>query len=145
MSKKKVPAKEGWYTMDEAKPQLIGSRCTSCKSYFFPKQSLYCANPSCDGEKFEDVPLSRTGKIWSYTNTCYAPPAPYVPTTDPFQPFAIAAVELEAEKMVVLGQVVKGVDVDKLKLGMKMELVLETLYEDDQNEYLVWKWKPVAA
>ena len=27
---------------------------------------------------------------------------------------------------------------------MEMELVLDTLYEDDENEYVVWKWRPVA-
>jgi hypothetical protein len=26
-----------------------------------------------------------------------------------------------------------------------MELALDVLYEDDDNEYLVWKWKPVGA
>ena len=39
--------------------------------------------------------------------------------------------------MVVLGQVVKGVGVEDLKAGMEMELVLGTLYEDDDKEYVV--------
>ena len=26
-----------------------------------------------------------------------------------------------------------------------MELVLDTLYEDDDNEYVVWKWRPAAG
>ena len=46
--------------------------------------------------------------------------------------------------MVVLGQVVPGVEVADLEAGMGMELVLGTLFEDDQNEYLIWKWKPAA-
>ena len=25
-----------------------------------------------------------------------------------------------------------------------MELVLDTLYSDDDNDYLMWKWKPVG-
>jgi len=25
-----------------------------------------------------------------------------------------------------------------------MDLVLDKLYEDDDNEYVVWKWKPAA-
>ena len=57
-------------------------------------------------------------------------------------PFALAAVELAAEKMVVLGQVVPGVSVDDLSVGDEVELVLDTLYEDDDHEYLVWKWRP---
>ena len=63
---------------------------------------------------------------------------------DPFVPFTIAAVELEAERMVVLGQVVAGVEVTDLKVGQEMELVLDTLYTDDESEKMIWKWKPVA-
>jgi hypothetical protein len=41
-----------------------------------------------------------------------------------------------------LGQVVPGVGARALEVGQQMELVLGTLYEDDENEYLVWKWRP---
>ena len=139
--KKRVPAIEGWFS-DADEPHLLGSRCMNCKSYFFPKETLYCRNPGCTGREFEQVPLSRSGKVWSFTNNCYQPPLPYV-SPDPFVPYAIAAVELDEEKMVVLGQVASGTDVSQLKVGMEMELVLEKLFEDEESEYIVWKWKPV--
>ena len=141
--KTQVPAIEGWFTLDAEKPHLLGSQCTSCRSYFFPKESMYCRNPACEGREFREVPLSRTGKIWSYTNNCYAPPKPYM-SPDPFVPYAIAAVELADEKMVILGQVALGTDFDELKVGMQVELVLETLFEDEESEHIVWKWKPLA-
>jgi len=143
-SKTRVPAIEGWFTTDEDKPHLLGSQCADCKSYFFPKESLYCRNPSCTGSEFDDVSLSRTGTVWSFTEHYYQPPPPYM-SADPFEPYTIAAVELAEEKMVVLGQVAAGVSHSELKAGMPVELVLETLYEDDDSEYLVWKWKPLAA
>jgi uncharacterized OB-fold protein len=143
-AKTRTPAIEGWFRMDPDDPRLLGTRCTSCKTYFFPKETTYCRNPSCAGTEFEEVPLSRRGKLWSFTNNCYPPPAPYV-AADPFEPYAVAAVELEEEKMVVLGQVVPGVGVDQLKAGMEMELVLGKLFEDEDNEYVVWHWRPVAA
>ena len=143
-SKTRVPAIEGWFTTDEDKPHLLGSQCTDCKSYFFPKESLYCRNPSCTGSEFDDVSLSRTGTVWSFTEHYYQPPPPYM-SPDPFEPYTVAAVELAEEKMVVLGQVAAGVSHSELKAGMPVELVLETLYEDDDSEYLVWKWKPLAA
>ena len=141
--KPQVPAIEGWYTMNADAPHLIGSRCSVCGTYFFPKQDLYCKNPACDGTEFEEVELSRTGTVWSYTNACYQPPEPFV-APDPFEPYAIAAVQLEKEQMTVLGQVVEGVGVEDLKVGMAMELVLETLHEDEEDTKLTWKWKPVA-
>ena len=141
--KKTRPAIEGWFTSGAA-PHLLGSQCRSCGSYFFPKESLYCRNPGCQGREFDEVELSRTGRIWSYTEHFYQPPDPYV-SPDPFVPYTIAAVELEKEKMVVLGQVAADTPHASLKAGLPVELVVEKLYEDDESEYVVWKWKPIAA
>ncbi|HKK50158.1 MAG TPA: benzoylsuccinyl-CoA thiolase, partial [Myxococcota bacterium] len=74
----------------------------------------------------------------------YEPPEPYV-SPDPFEPYTVAAVELTEERMVILGQLAEGVDPHTLSVGQEMQLVLGTLYEDDENEYVVWKWKPVEA
>lgn len=142
-TKPQVPVLEGWFTLDE-KPHLIGTQCAKCGTYYFPRQSLFCKNPACDGEQFEEVKLSRTGKVWSFTNACYQPPEPYI-AAEPFVPFTIAAVELEKEKMIVLGQVVDGINVSDLKAGMEMELVLAPLSEDDSAVKLTWKWQPVAV
>ena len=140
----RAPALDGWYTLDENEPSLIGSRCAVCGTYCFPPRNRFCANPACAGAVLERVPLSRTGTVWSYTNACYQPPEPYV-SPDPFRPFAIAAVELDRQRMIVLGQVVTGVGVERLRIGMRMQVVLETLYADPQSERVVWKWKPAEA
>ncbi len=142
-TKTRVPAIEGWFTTDEERPALLGTRCTACGSYFFPRETYFCKNPDCLGREFDEVELSRTGTVWSFTNNCFEPPAPYM-SPDPFVPYAIAAVELAAEQMVVLGQVVPGVELADLHAGMQVELVLDPLYEDDDHEYLVWKWRPIA-
>lgn len=139
----KVAALEGWFTLDEKEPQLLGSRCRVCNTCYFPKQTTYCRNPACDSSDFDEVPLSRRGRVWSCTNAAYKPPEPFV-ATEPFEPFTIAAVELEAERMVILGQVVRGIEVTDLKVGQEMELVLDTLYADAESEKMIWKWKPVA-
>ena len=141
-AKTQVAAVEGWFTIDPAAPALLGTRCTTCGTYFFPRESRFCRNPDCDGTELEEVPLSRRGKVWSFTDNRYQPPPPYM-SPDPFEPYAIAAVELAEEKMVVLGQLAGGASVDALRVGQEVELVLETLYEDDENAYLVWKWQPV--
>jgi uncharacterized OB-fold protein len=141
-AKTKAPAVEGWFTMDPAAPALLGTRCTTCGTYFFPRESRFCRNPACDGTELEEVPLSRRGKVWSFTDNRYQPPPPYM-SHDPFEPYAIAAVELAEEKMVVLGQLAGGASVDDLRVGQEVELVLEILYEDDENAFVVWKWQPV--
>ena len=141
-TRERVPAIEGWFTTGDA-PALLGSKCTSCGTFFFPREAALCRNPECTGRQFEDVELSRRGRIWSFTDNRYQPPAPYV-SPDPFVPYAIAAVELAAERMVVLGQLVRGVDTADLTIGQEVELILGTLYSDDDRDYLVWNWRPVT-
>ena len=143
MAKTRIPAVEGWFTTDDAGPALLGSRCDTCGTYAFPREAIFCRNPACDGTSFTEVPLSRRGTVWSYTDARYTPPAPYV-AADPYVPFCIAAVELAEEKMVVMGQVTPDITVDQLSVGTEVELVLDVLYEDDEHEYMVWKWCPVT-
>lgn len=143
-TKERRPAIDGWFTLDDADPRLLGNRCTRCGSYFFPKTAGFCRNPECDGTELDEVPLSNRGTIWSFTTNHYAPPAPYV-AAEPFEPFSVAAVELPAERMVVLGQVADGVDPATLRVGREVRLTLGTLFEDDEHEYLVWKWKPIEG
>lgn len=147
MSETLVPAIDGWFTTDEA-PALVGTRCTTCGTVAFPPSVVdFCRNPGCDGagEALEPTELSRTGRVWSYTDARYQPPPPYIPRTDPYEPFALAAVELEAEGIVVLGQVADGYTVDDLAIGAPVELVVEPLYRDAETgtTYTTWKWKPV--
>ena len=143
MTRTRVPAVEGWFTLDDP-PHLLGTRCTNSGTYYFPPETTMSRAPGFADSTLEPVELSRIGRIWSFTNAGYQPPEPYIPTTDPHEPFAIAAVELLEEQIVVLGQVASGFGVDELHVGMEMELVLETLYSDDESDYVVWKWKPVC-
>ena len=41
------------------------------------------------------------------------------------------------------GRIEAGSSCDDLSVGMEVELVLGTLYEDDENQYLTWQWRPV--
>ncbi|HKY15397.1 MAG TPA: OB-fold domain-containing protein [Microthrixaceae bacterium] len=143
----RVPSIEGWFTVDD-EPHLLGTRCVDSGTYYFPPETTMSRAPGFADSALEAVELSRTGTLWSFTNAGYQPPEPYVPVTDPFEPFCIAAVELATEQMVVLGQCVASVSVDDLRIGMEMELVIDTLDvvegPDGPVEQLVWKWQPVG-
>jgi len=139
--KTRVPAADGWFTMDEAQPQMMGARGAESGSYFWPTGIATSGNPAEPGEAREPALLSRRGRLWSWTTNHYAPPEPYV-APDPFVPYTVCAVELEEEQMVVLGQLATAADAEQLEVGMTMELVLGPLYEDDDHEYVVWQWAP---
>jgi uncharacterized OB-fold protein len=136
-----VPVIEGWFTTT-AQPALLGTRCEACGSAFFPRETTFCRNPGCSSDALVEVELPRRGRIWSYTDARYQPPPPYIPRTDPYEPFALAAVELDGEGMVVLGQVADGFGLEDLTIGGPVELVVEPLYRDGDTTYLTWKRRP---
>ncbi|MCP2335102.1 Zn-ribbon domain-containing OB-fold protein [Actinomadura rupiterrae] len=146
-TKQRRPAAEGWFTAADGSTRLLGTRCTSCGTPYFPRNELACRNPGCagpkDGSELVPYEFSTRGTVWSYTDARYQPPPPYV-AADPFRPFAIVAVELEAERMVVLGQAVPEIGVDDLEVGMRVELTEGVLYEDDEAVYTVWMWRPAS-
>ena len=137
---------DGWWSVsdsgdDAGLPHLIGARCPQCGTYVFPPREGNCPNPACASDELEAVALSRRGALWSYTENRYQPPPPY-PQSDPFEPFAVAAVHLADEGIIVLGKVVEGTLAADLKVGMEMELTTMPLYtgDDDITRY-VYAWK----
>lgn len=136
-----VPAIEGWFTVEP--PALLGRRCAGCGTFAFPPTIEWCPNPRCESDQLETVPLSRTGTVWSYTDAQYQPPPPYVAPTEPYEPFAIAAVELDAERLIVLGQVADGFGVGDLSVGTRVELVVEPLETLEDKTTLIWRWRPI--
>jgi uncharacterized OB-fold protein len=141
-NEKRIPVID-WFTQDAKEPRLIGNKCKKCGDIFFPKASA-CRNPKCMSDDLEDIFLSNKGTLWSFTINHYPPPAPYV-APDPFVPYAIVVVELKNEQLSVAGQLADGYNPSVLKTGMEMELVVETLYEDEKGQHTIWKWKPVLG
>ena len=141
-----LPAIDGWWASDDSGvPHLVGAKCPDCGTYVFPPRANNCPNPACTADELEPVALSRRGTRWSYTQTPCPPPPPY-PSADPFEPFAVAAVQLEAEGIIVLGKVVEGTRAADLKVGMAMELTTMPLYVDDDGiERSVYAWTIAKA
>ncbi|UNO43654.1 zinc ribbon domain-containing protein [Streptomyces sp. MST-110588] len=147
MARARKPVVPGWFGQDGADFRLLGTRCRACCSVFFPREDRFCRNPACGGSELEEIPLSRRGTVWSYTDSRYRPPPPYVSDPDvPWEPYTLVAVELAAERMVVLGQAAPGVTPADLTVGTEVELVPGVLNEDADADvtWTTWHWRPVA-
>ncbi|MEU7577903.1 zinc ribbon domain-containing protein [Streptomyces sp. NPDC041068] len=146
MSRACTPVVANWFAGEGEDFRLLGTRCSACAAVFFPREDGFCRNPGCGGGELVEVSLSRRGRIWSYTDGRYRPPAPYVSDPElPWQPYTLIAVELEAERMVVLGQSAPGVSVADLEVGMEVEVVPGVLDEDDETTWTTWHWQPVGV
>ncbi|MET8983361.1 zinc ribbon domain-containing protein [Streptomyces sp. NPDC004539] len=146
------PAVDGWFTGDGDDFRLLGTRCAACASVYFPREDVHCRNPGCGGGEpavLVEVALSRRGRVWSYTDCRYRPPSPYVSDRElPWEPYALVAVELAAERMVVLGQAAPGVGAGELAVGMEVEVVPGVLGEDPEDPgtvWTTWNWRPVEV
>ncbi|WP_371539321.1 zinc ribbon domain-containing protein [Streptomyces sp. NBC_01023] len=148
MTRTRTPVVAGWFTADAGEDdfRLLGTRCSACSAVFFPREDTFCRNPGCQGGELAEVPLSKRGRVWSYTDGRYRPPAPYV--SDPgveWEPYTLVAVELEAEGMVVLGQAAPGVTLADLAVGDVVEAVPGVLNEDTDTTWTTWHWRPVPT
>ncbi|MFG3499052.1 Zn-ribbon domain-containing OB-fold protein [Streptomyces sp. NPDC047928] len=151
MARTRIPVVAGWFTPDAGEEdfRLLGTRCSACSAVFFPREDAFCRDPACGrGGELVEVPLSKRGRVWSYTDGRYRPPPPYVSDpAEPWEPYTLVAVELAAEAMVVLGQAAPGVRVADLAVGMEVEVVPGVLGVDAARDtvWTTWHWRPVAS
>ena len=138
--KKRIPVKEGFFTLPLyplEQVRLMGKRCRSCGEAFLGKRQA-CEN--CQSADLEDVILSNRGKLYTYTIIRHRPPGDYV-GPDTFVPYAVGMVELPEGLRIV--SVLTDCDIDKLRIGMDLELVIERLYEDAEgSEVITFKFRP---
>jgi uncharacterized protein len=112
-----TPIAEGLWT-DEAEPRLIGGRLPSGDVVF----------PMPEGDAAQGVerwPLSRKGKLWSWTSQDFRPKSPYEgPGEGPadFKPFLLGYVELPGE--VIVESLIVDARLEDLTLGMDMEFAI---------------------
>jgi len=139
MEPERKPVVEGLFTLDPKEPKLIGSKCKSCGTYYFP-ETISCSNPDCNEKKVETAFLSRRGKLWSFTVQYYPPPPPFK-TKEPFVPYGIGIIELP-EEIRVAGMLTES-DPKKLKVGMEVELIVEEMYNEDGKEMVTWKFRAI--
>lgn len=134
MSENAVSIKEGLFTLPSLpgeSPHLIGSRCRSCGETFFPSRAV-CVK--CLQEDLEKVPLSRRGKLYTCCVVRQAPPGLKVP-------YAMGITELPEGVRVT--SLIATDHPEELKIGMGMELVIESFRQNDEGkEVLAYKFRP---
>jgi uncharacterized protein len=99
---------------DGADPHLLGGRHRSTGRIVFPLPD--------DAGNYEPCRLPSSGKLWSYTIQRFRPKTPPYIGPESFEPFALGYVELP-DALIVESRLT-GVDFDKLRIGMPMQLVI---------------------
>lgn len=138
-AKKQISIKEGLFTTPLSPAEqvrLIGSKCKNCSEISLGKRQT-CSN--CGGGDLEEIPLSRKGKLWSYTVIRHKPPGDYK-GPDPFVPFGLGLVEVP-EGIRVLSPIQCALE--KLNVGMELEMEVYPQYIDENgNEVIAFRFRP---
>jgi len=117
-------------------PALEGSRCPECGERFYPPR-VVCLN--CYHEGLEPVPLSRRGKLYTFTIARMTLPGALVQA-----PYVIAQVELP--EGLHIPTVLTDVDPESVKIGMDLELVVEKASVNAEGaEVMTFKFRPVKG
>lgn len=118
---------------------LIGARCTSCKTFFFPCYHEQ-HRPGCDRKEVVRVLLDREGVLRSYTVQHYQAPPPFR-TEQSIAPYVIGLVEFD--EAIQIAGIVIGCPVGELSTGMRMNTSLFELYKaEDGRPIVTWAFEP---
>jgi uncharacterized OB-fold protein len=134
---------EGLFTPTEPGEdgQIIATHCRSCGGYFFPR-SFTCHNPECVEKDVEDVPLSTTGTVDTYTDMSYPPPPPFVASKEDWVPTPVVSVKMP-EGVYIIGMM-EDCTLEEISIGMEVKTVIRALYTKKNGEELVgWKFRRV--
>ena len=141
-TKKQIPVDSELFSWPSDDPRLIAARCKSCGYCSFPKIFI-CGNPDCKDKRMEDILLSKTGVLRSWTTQYYPPPEPFM-ADKPYTPYALGLLEFP-EGIQVAGIITGYTDTDKeLSIGIKMEVISDRIYTAENGDEIIgWKFRPV--
>jgi uncharacterized protein len=134
----RVPIEDGYFTVPDDPadaPRLLGSRCGACGEHFFPRR-LVCAR--CLAEGCEDVLLGPRGRLWTWT---YVHVPLFAKKDARVDAYGVGQVDLPEGPRV---QAILLGGPGDFRIGIDMELDLETLRtDDDGREVVIFRFRPV--
>ena len=136
----RVDAAKGLFADTPAGPRLLGSRCATCGTPYFPRTSA-CRNPACSRSDLRDAEFGPRGRLISVALQNYPPPAPTI-APQPYRPYGVGLVDLP-EGLRVIGRLASDAP-EQVPLGGPVELVIAPLGRDGEGrEVLSWQWRPL--
>lgn len=130
-----VPEVPNTLGVDRGGIRLTGAECPSCNRVYFPAMKI-CPDCLDDNRPMKTKTLSDIGKIFSFSIAQVAPPGFEVPHVQ-------AYIDLD-EGVRVFSLLVEYGDVENLRTGLPVKLVIVKVGEDEQGkERLTYCFRPI--
>jgi len=122
---------EGFYKFLSEK-KLMAAQCKECGAKFLPPRPI-CTG--CYSKDLDWIQLGTRGKLVAYT-IIYVAPQKF----QPFAPYAYGILELEDGLR--LPGMIREVEREKIKIGMKLEVIFESTAIEDWPKWPMYYFKP---
>jgi uncharacterized OB-fold protein len=141
LEKKELPFATGFLTeplSPRENVRLLGTKCHDCSAVLLGSKETCEA---CGSLNVEVIPLSREGKIWSYTIMRYPPPWVFT-IPNPHQPPLPVAWVILPEGVQIISHI-EGAPED-LHIDLPVELVIEKGWENEEgHDILMYRFRPL--
>jgi len=122
---------------DDGEPYLAGQRCTRCRAVYLGARRA-CSKCTAEGP-FEEIPLSRKGRLWVWSIVHQS--APGIPV-----PYVVGVVDLPEGVSVRCNLVDVEPDPKHLVFGMPVEMTTGVSQQDkDGNDVVAFYFRPAAG
>jgi len=127
-----IPIRKELFVEDAHGWKLIGNKCKACGQVFFPKTKTICLN--CYNEELIDIQFGQKGKLYTFT-TAEVPSEHFTP------PYSCGYVIFD-NNIKVFSQL-EALKDKPFKIGMEMQLIIGTLWQEGENEMIGYKYIPI--
>ena len=136
----KIPRLPDLFVWTAEGVKIRSAVCRDCNTYFFPEYHAQ-HRTGCPRQNVERVLLNNRGRLASYTIQHYMCPPPFKTTGD-ITPYGIGLVEFP-EGICIAGLIMES-DLESLKIGLPMETIDYTLYQDEAgNDVVTWAFRVI--
>ena len=133
-----TPLMEGMWVVRDDKVFLLGSICENCGEVYFPQKEINVCS-YCQHECIKTIELSREGEVYSFTEVFQPPAGGFYKGS---VPFIYGLVKLP-DGVIIPGHILA--DAETLKIGDKVEVVLDILFEDENGPITTYKFKKIRS
>lgn len=139
-TKRQIPIQDGLWEVGQTSkeiPHLIGSKCTHCGEIYFPQKVInHCIQ--CHKRCLQKTILSNRGKVVSFAVVERAPAGGFYKGPIPYAYGFVKLTDNARIKTLFTGKI------DQLEIGMDVELIIETLFVDEDGyENVTYKFKKI--
>ena len=132
-----VPVQENMWKEEDGIVTFLGSICEDCGEVYFPEKDIpFCA--CCGSEKIKNFEIAGTGTVDNMVTIDYRPAGGFYLGPVPFTELVV-----KMDDEVMIPGHLTGANPEDVRIGDRVEAVIETLFETEKETVISYKFKPV--